>query len=413
MSERVVRFLSGGVFFFLLSLATPKRPTPNERKAGNRDSHKDAELMGDLIHVMSESYGEVNGKEVSNYLGGIAEYSAGLPFDNQTVIDSMHKEMVEAYPTILNRMHSFVEKHIDESKENWLVCALLETIDFDNDIPATHAFIFGDKGQVIEKASMLGKTDFILEQFLLGLFHFIVKYRGGQNCKGIATLHELGYNRKARSRSAAKHVGDSITAVLSIKRLQIQHSLPDDAAAEKQAMEAYFENYDEDFRRLETLSESIRSRTPHKIKKPTEINHSIEDPFLGELLKAYSQKEGKTFKEKTDLDEDYQEELESCRDDFYDAETVRVEAIITFGDMGTLEFSSMKTEVLGIVKRTYNASRHELGYTRMQNVLARAEDTPCEKTILGRSSWVGAPERRGVCHMLAGDQLLRWVADHE
>ena len=412
MSERVLRFLSGGVFFFLLSLATPKRPTPDERKAGNQDSHKDVVLMGDLIHVMSESYGKLNGKEVSNYLGGNAEYSAGLPFNNQTVIESMHKEMVEDYSTILKRMHSFVEKHIDESKQNWLVCALLETIDFDDDIPATHEFIIGDNVQVIEKASLLGKTDFILEHFLLAVFHFIVKYRGEKNYKGLATLEELGYNRKARSRSAAKRVGDSITAILSIKRLKFQDSSPDDAA-EKQAMETYFENYEEDFRRLESLSESIRSRTPHKIAKPTEINHSIEDPFLGEVLKAFSQKEGKTFKEKADLDEDYQDELESCRDDFYDAETVRVEAIITFGDMGTLEFSDMKSEVFGIVKRTYNASHHELGYTRMQNVLARAEDTPCEKTILGRSSWVGASERRGVCHMLAGDQLLRWVVDHE
>ena len=163
------------------------------------------------------------------------------------------------------------------------------------------------------------------------------------------------------------------------------------------------------------VRELVRRILPKKLKrkeKPLEIA-SEERPFMRELWKVYTQCEGRTVKQKSDLSDYYQDDLEMRRDDFYAAETVHIEGSSALGPDGPEMFEELKDEVFGNVRRVYMTGRNLSGFDRMEKVMERAEDLPCEKTIFSMTDWVGAEERRGICHILAGDRKLPWVNENE
>ena len=159
----------------------------------------------------------------------------------------------------------------------------------------------------------------------------------------------------------------------------------------------------------------IKRLLPEKLKrkeKPQDIA-SEERPFMRELWKVYTQCEGHKVEQKSELSDYYQDDLELRRDDFYAAETVHIEGSSALGPDGPEIFKDLKNEVLGNVKRVYTTGRNLSGFDRMERVMESAERIPCEKTIFSMTEWVGAEERRGICHMLAGDRELQWVNDNE
>ena len=163
------------------------------------------------------------------------------------------------------------------------------------------------------------------------------------------------------------------------------------------------------------VQELINRFWPKKLKrkeKPPEIA-SEERPFMRELWKVYTQCEGRKVERKSDLSDYYQDDLEMRRDDFYAAETVHIEGSSVLGSNGPETFKELKEEVLSNVKRAYITGRNLSGFDRMEKVMERAEALPCEKTIFSMTDWVGAEERRGICHMLAGDKKLPWVNENE
>ncbi len=149
-----------------------------------------------------------------------------------------------------------------------------------------------------------------------------------------------------------------------------------------------------------------------RIEKPPEVA-SEERPFMKELWKVYTQCEGHKVEQKSDLSDYYQDDLELRRDDFYAAETVHIEGSNALGINGPEIFKDLKEEVFGNVKRVYITGRNLSGYDRMEKVMESAERIPCEKTFFSMTEWVGAEEKRGICHMLAGDRKLPWVNENE
>ncbi len=148
------------------------------------------------------------------------------------------------------------------------------------------------------------------------------------------------------------------------------------------------------------------------IRMPNEIAQ-VENPFVSELFRAYGDYKGVIFHEAADLPEDLQRDLANRRKDFYDAETVLVQGCDILCDIDKTGFRELKEEVLSNVRDVYEEAQEEDGYHRMRKVMSQAVLVPCVKSVLGRTCWVGAGERRGVCHMLAGEQILRWVTRDE
>jgi len=144
------------------------------------------------------------------------------------------------------------------------------------------------------------------------------------------------------------------------------------------------------------------------IKKPDEIALK-EHSYIAEILLAYGSHLNSTFHKKSDLPEDMQNDLEYRRDDFYAAETVRIQGTSALVASDEAEFDILKKEIFSNVRDTYMAAHDEDGFIRMLKVMNRAETVPCVKSALARANWVGSEEKRGVCHMLAGEKLLRWV----
>ena len=144
------------------------------------------------------------------------------------------------------------------------------------------------------------------------------------------------------------------------------------------------------------------------IKKPDEIDPK-ENAYIDEILLAYGDHLNKTYQRKSELPEEMQDDLEYRRDDFYAAETVRIQGSSALRADDETEFGKLKKEVLSNVRGTYMSTKNEDGFVRMIKVMERAESMPCVKSVLARTNWVGADEKRGICHMLAGERKLRWV----
>ena len=149
------------------------------------------------------------------------------------------------------------------------------------------------------------------------------------------------------------------------------------------------------------------------IKKPDEIAPE-EHAYIAEVLLAYGSHLNSTYHSKNELPEDMQNDLENRRDDFYAAETVRIQGSSALGASDEAEFGILKEEIFSNVRDAYMAARNDDGYNRMLRVMERADTVTCVKSVLARTNWVGSGERRGVCHMLAGEKRLPWVvSDNE
>ena len=162
-----------------------------------------------------------------------------------------------------------------------------------------------------------------------------------------------------------------------------------------------------DINHLNALLRELGDLEP--IRKPDEIDDFREHAYIAEILRAYGSHLNNIFHDKSDLPEDMQDDLEYRRDDFYAAETVRIQGTSVLVATDETEFEKLKQEIYANVRGAYLAARNEDGYVRMLKVMDRAETVPCIKSAFARTNWVGSGERRGVCHILAGEQLLRWV----
>ncbi len=144
------------------------------------------------------------------------------------------------------------------------------------------------------------------------------------------------------------------------------------------------------------------------IKKPDEIAPK-EHAYISEVLLAYGSHLNNTYHSKSELPEDMQNDLEDRRDDFYAAETVRIQGSSALGASDEAEFGVLKEEIYSNVRGAYMAARNDDGFDRMVKVMERADTVTCVKSVFARTNWVGSGERRGVCHMLAGEKRLPWV----
>ena len=172
---------------------------------------------------------------------------------------------------------------------------------------------------------------------------------------------------------------------------------------------------DEDLAVLYEKWEKVANRRVlQRLEKP-EIPDTKEAPYISELYGAYASYMNGPVHEKTDLTEELQEDFEGRRDDFYAAETVRLQGVGIMCGLTTDEFERLKDETCSIVGPTNRKALLDRvnGFDCMMRVMDKAETVTPANNLFCRAGYVGPVENRGICQMLAGEKKLHWVKKHE
>ena len=138
-----------------------------------------------------------------------------------------------------------------------------------------------------------------------------------------------------------------------------------------------------------------------------------EENYLEEAFKAYGSHLRKPVCCKDDLPFKFQLNLEVNRNDYYKADAVLIQGVDALPGLTMHQFEILMEEVLDSVMPTYVESLGADGYECMKSVLHEAARLEYHKSLFCDVGWIDAPEKRGICHMLAGEKKLRWVIDDE
>lgn len=151
-----------------------------------------------------------------------------------------------------------------------------------------------------------------------------------------------------------------------------------------------------------------RLQRPNELEVPAVVEQD-EMKYIAALLEAYSDEL------KTEIDtvkaleayEKYFRHFSRQRKDYYKAETIRRFVRDTLTNSN--EFDILKDDIYdGIID--VHEKQYDSGYKRLIADLEQAVSVNTSRSLLdSRLHFVGSGERKGVCHMLANEDKLKWV----
>lgn len=177
--------LCGGTFFTLLLRARKQRMGVREHYRGMSDGMADPMLLMDLVEIAKPDYqfpdqsmmGTVK-SATSRYKSCQANGGTYLPVSDDAVIASFNARVKNEYGRCLAAMNSYVDDYIDvggdTKKDEYLVKALVEVLDADEQIDNGQVFYVCEDGSTMTKTEILAATELCLQPFLLGLWHYII-----------------------------------------------------------------------------------------------------------------------------------------------------------------------------------------------------------------------------------------------
>jgi len=168
-----------------------------------------------------------------------------------------------------------------------------------------------------------------------------------------------------------------------------------------------------DIARLEDMLSKIPRPTALEIPKEVELDEMV---YVTELLAAYADALRIVYLPKESLPQysKYKNDFERRRKDYYAAETIRRGSRDVFGETDPDRFDALKNETYdGIIDVHSRDFTH--GFARLNDVMAQAAAIRVDKCLLSRlPDWIGASEKKGVCHILVNDRRIKgWVASDE
>lgn len=200
--------LCGGIFLVLLLQARKQRTAARKNAAGEKDGLSDSELFQGLIRVAFPDFVTPSGRSFKTYTSSYksCKLSANeyLPFSSTELTDKFDQLILNNYDEALKRMFDFTTVFIDENNMgNWLVRAILEVIHSDASI--TEELFYIESGdQPYDKKHLLMAEEIALQPFLLGVWHFIIKYRP-DNTIGAETFNAW-HGQPASARAKRKFI---------------------------------------------------------------------------------------------------------------------------------------------------------------------------------------------------------------
>lgn len=221
MTPTKVPYLCGGILFSLILQARKTRTKARDKYHGGSDGLKDTDVMMGLVEVVTgdsfvSSQGKTFGKCTTQFKTCQDYGTTYIPFTDSSVISSFTSSVKQKDPDLLKRMSEFINKYINEVRSEWLVKALFEIIQNDNEIDPDTSFAVTSKKETAKK-DVDNIHEVELPIFLLSVLSFILNERK-DNSKGRLTFES--WHTQSGPKAPWKYnadVGNSIERSITVK----------------------------------------------------------------------------------------------------------------------------------------------------------------------------------------------------
>jgi len=220
--------LCGGTFFTLILETRNQRTSRRSQYAGELDGLSQPETLAGLGRVVYPEYSEPKNKDT--FSTNASDYKScenngtNLSFLFDQEVGAFDNRVKTQYVAALRTMDDFVRRFLEvgtsTAKEVWLVKAFLDLINADQSIDDNQEFYIAENGQGITKAALRGMSDFCLQTFLLGVWHFVIVNRP-DNKSGKATYDTWCPSRGRAERKYTGSMGDSVTRSINVTLLEM------------------------------------------------------------------------------------------------------------------------------------------------------------------------------------------------
>lgn len=154
---------------------------------------------------------------------------------------------------------------------------------------------------------------------------------------------------------------------------------------------------------------SQKYQKPVSIPVPQLVG-SEEMTYVKELYKAYTVTSGKKIDSQDSLGE-YKKHFDRQRKNYYLAETIHREIRDTITPGEESGFNTLKDEIESGIETALDES-YSTPVKKIDEVTEKAAYLPIsDNTSSILLGWIGAAEKKGVCHMLANEERIKWVDD--
>lgn len=147
-------------------------------------------------------------------------------FSDSDVKREFDSDVRSADSSALTMMSDFVREFIDTEKYIQLVRCLLDIIENDSTIAPNTPFYILENTESVTKAEINNMQVFMIEPFLIGIWHYIIMNRSGSNEKGASTYRQW-YTSRDKYIGA---VGSGITREIYVQSICNKNSQSSDKA---------------------------------------------------------------------------------------------------------------------------------------------------------------------------------------
>ncbi len=228
-NETSLRFC-GGIFFALI-LKARKKP------ARNQD-----ECFKDLLVIFDRGVKGLYGNTLSTYASRFRNCDPRLEteyvkFGDEVVLSSFNERIKKDYEAVLEEIESFVLKSLDvETNGKWLVSAILEMIEADNQIRDNAKFFIMPNNYPVYKSDLKDIKKVYFYNFLLGVWHFICTYCSDNSVGAdtyIAITEDAGKNK---GRKVKNEIG-----MLGFEQIEVSFNKEQDMPQNAEELKALME----------------------------------------------------------------------------------------------------------------------------------------------------------------------------
>lgn len=158
---------------------------------------------------------------------------------------------------------------------------------------------------------------------------------------------------------------------------------------------------------------SIEISIPKELEPPQDIAPE-EEAYVCELLAAYAEALNFDTLTKDDLDsipKKFQRNFSDQRINYYSA--ARIDRFVRESfEKGEVHADKWKSETHDYIKETL-WDDYDDGYKRILAVMKKVVDCSTTSVVSNIQNLVGPKEKKGTCHLLANDGIVRWVNEDE
>lgn len=196
-------YLCGGTLITLLLRA---RKTQGDNKP--KEKFSEPETFAALVEAITGYKWSPELKTLqsmtSNYRNCSSSVSS-IPLEDASVAAQYDVAVQYDFSTVNKRMEAFVTNHLDQFRATIFVKSVIELIRDDSSIPLGQFFFMNGSDRPTTKHQLEVQCEVAIAPFLVGIWHFILVNRRGNNALGLSTLDKWAPKVKSRPRDLSQY----------------------------------------------------------------------------------------------------------------------------------------------------------------------------------------------------------------